>query len=207
MPMVSERSRTVDYVPRGEYVPTADQRIVMSGLSWGDFESIVSMRGEDAAGPRVTYLEGTLELMSPSLDHETIKKHFAAVVEANLNHLGIRYRGAGAWLLKHAADKAGLEPDECYILHDIHKSRPDLALEVVWTSGEISKLEVYQRLGVPEVWVWENNALAFFVLGPQGYEQRASSACIPTFDPALLREMLALEALSDVYQELRTRFG
>jgi Uma2 family endonuclease len=207
MATVTERSRTIDSVSRGEYVPTADQRIVLGGLSWSDFESIVAMRGEDAAGPRVTYLKGTLELMSPSLDHEVIKKHLAAIVEAYLDHLGVRYRGVGSWLLKHASSEVGLEPDECYILHDLHKSRPDLALEVVWTSGGIDKLEVYRRLGVPEVWYWTEHAIAFYVLGECGYEARETSLCVPTFDKSVVGEMLQLEALSDVRRALRERLG
>ena len=207
MVAVTDSSRTIDAVPRGEHVPTADHRVFMFGLSWTDFESFIALRGEDAAGPQVTYLEGTLELMSPSLDREVIKKHFAAVIEAYLDHLGIRYRGVGSWLLKHAADKAGLEPDECYILDDIHKDRPDLALEVIWTRGGIDKLKIYRRLGVAEVWFWEDQTLTFFVLGPSGYERRDISACIPSFDPSLVGEMLALEALSDVRRALRERFG
>jgi len=207
MVTVTERSTTRDLVPLGEYVPTADHRIVMSGLSWDDFESFLAMRGEDAAGPRVTYLEGTLELMSPSRNHETIKKFFAAVVEAYLDHLGVRYQGVGSWLLKHAPKKAGVEPDECYILDDLAKDRPDLALEVVWTSGGIDKLRVYKRLVVPEVWFWEKDTITFYVLGPLGYEPREHSECVPSFDKALVADMLALEALSDVKRALRARFG
>lgn len=97
------------------FFPSADQRIWMNGLSWSAFESFVALRGN--AGPRVTYLEGTLELMSPSRDHEVIKKYLGAVIEAYLDHLGIRYEGVGSWLLTQGASKAALEPDECYILH------------------------------------------------------------------------------------------
>src|SRR5258708_1621843 len=69
----------IDRVARGEYVPTADQRLVMYGVTWDAFESFLSMRGDRL--PRVAYLEGTLELMSPSRDHERLKTYFAAVVE------------------------------------------------------------------------------------------------------------------------------
>lgn len=206
--MVSmSRSTTVDAISPGEHVPTADQRIVMHGLSWTDFESFLALRGLDAPAPRVAYLEGTLELMSPSLDHETIKKRFGAVVEAYLDHLGIRYRALGSWLLKHAPTEAGIEPDESYILHELHKPRPDLALEVTWTSGGISKLEIYRRYGVPEVWFWKADVVSFFVLGADGYERRERSAAIPDFDSSFLSEMLVLEAHSDVTRELRKRFG
>jgi Uma2 family endonuclease len=207
MVSMTNLSATVASLWPGDIVGTADERVVMFGLSWSDFESFLALRGADAPGPRVTYLEGTLELMSPSVDHETIKKRLAAVVEAYLDHVGIRYEGVGSWLLKHAPGDAGLEPDECYILGDTTKTRPDLALEVMWTSGGISKLDVYRRLGVPEVWFWKQNTISFFVLTADGYEQRESSACIPAFEPALLAEMLTLETLSDVRRELRKRFG
>ncbi len=200
-------STTVSSVWPGDVVGTADERVVMFGLSWSDFESFLALRGADAPRPRVTYLEGTLELMSPSVDHETIKKRLAAFVEAYLDHVGIRYEGVGSWLLTHAPREAGLEPDECYILGDTNKPRPDLALEVTWTSGGMSKLEVYRRLGVPEVWFWKQNTLSFFVLVNDAYEQRDASACIPQFDPSVLAEMLALATLSDVRRELRKRLG
>ncbi len=196
---------SVDSVPAGEYVPTADHRVTMYGLSWSDFQSFLDLRGE--TGPRVTYLEGTLELMSPSRDHEAIKMRLAAVVQAYLDTIGITYDGAGAWLLKNAPDEAGLEPDDCYIVGDIEKDRPDLALEVVWTSGGISKLEVYRRLGVAEVWIWKNDVLTFHVLVGDSYEERDTSTCIPSFDKRLAYEMLELPALSDVRRALRQRLG
>jgi len=44
-----------------------------------------------------------------------------------------------------------LEPDECYLVGDQDKSAPDLAIEVIGTSGGIDKLEIYRRLDVGEV--------------------------------------------------------
>ena len=195
----------IESVPRGEYVPTADQRIVMSGVSWDAFETFLTLRG--TARPLVTYLEGALELMSPSRDHEAIKTRFAEVVQAYMDHAGITYEGVGSWLLKHASREAGLEPDECYILHDVSKLQPDLALEVVWTSGGIDKLEVYRRLGIPEVWFWIEERVTVHVLVGEHYEAREASALLPGFDFAVVGEMMALPALSDVRRALRERFS
>ena len=185
---------------------TADERTVMHGVSWEAFEAIVRERG-DVSRPRVTYLEGTLELMSPSRDHESIRKRFSAVVEEYLDQLGIVWDGAGAWLLKNAPEQAGLEPDECYLLHDPDKDRPDLALEVVWTSGGIDKLEVYRRLGVREVWFWIDDEITVHVLTDAGYELRTTSACLPGFEFSLVEEMLTLPTLGDVRKALRARFA
>jgi Uma2 family endonuclease len=113
----------------------------------------------------------------------------------------------GAWLLKHAPKEAGLEPDDCYIIGDLDKPVPDLAVEVVWTSGGIGKLEVYRRLGVGEVWFWKDDAITFHVLVGDTYEQRETSACVPQFDRQLAYEMLELPSLSDVKRALRERLG
>jgi len=182
-----------------------DERVVMTNVSWDAFEAFLIKRGE--SGPRVTYLEGTLELMSPSRDHEGIRRFFVAVVDEYLDHLGIVWDGAGAWLLKNAPKEAGLEPDECYLLYDPTKERPDLAIEVVWTSGGIDKLEIYRRLGVGEVWFWIDDEITVHVLTEAGFEQRQKSQCLPGFDFSLVTEMLALPSLSAVRKAIRERLA
>lgn len=198
-------SVSIGSIPRGEYVPTADQRVVMHNLSWTDFEAFLAMRGESL--PRVTYLEGTLELMSPSHDHEKINIRLARTVEAYLDQRDIPYEGVGSWLLKSSPEEAGLEPDSCYLIRDLEGDRPHLALEVVWTSGGIQKLEVYRRLGVGEVWFWKNGKLTYFVLVGDAYEERTTSALIPDFDQEVVDQMLELPSLSAVKKALRDRFG
>jgi hypothetical protein len=51
---------------------------------------------------------------------------------------GIDLSPYGSWTLKGAPQQGGVEPDECYIVGaDQSRERPDLAIEVVWTSGGI----------------------------------------------------------------------
>ena len=47
-----------------------DQRVRLHDISWEDYEALLAMRGESSA-LRVTYLEGELEIMAPSLNHES----------------------------------------------------------------------------------------------------------------------------------------
>lgn len=204
MAVVSEQSM-IDAVPRGEYVPTADQRVVMYGLSWKDFEAFIEIRGLEKRWPKVTYLQGTLELMSPSLDHEKRSRYLHHIVIAFLDRAGIEYEAGGAWLLTDQFKEAGLEPDECYIVGTLRKPRPDLAIEVVWTSGGFDKLDVYRRLGVGEVWFWKDDALHFYVLTDRGYEPREDSVCVPGFDKPLAYELMAVEPLSALRRALRER--
>jgi Uma2 family endonuclease len=201
MAHVTTRSPTVDGVPAREYVPTADHLVTMS-MSWDEFESFLALRGD--AGPRVTYAEGTLELMSPSRSHETIGGLLGIIVEEYFKHFNIPFMPTGAWLLKNALREVGLEPDKSYVLRDVSKTRPDLAIEVVWTNRR-SKLAIYEHLGVAEVWVWKNDALSIYALTSAGYEERDTSLCIPAFDKQLALELLELPFANDITRVLAER--
>ncbi|MBI5543642.1 MAG: Uma2 family endonuclease, partial [Deltaproteobacteria bacterium] len=57
-----------------------DQRIELR-FGWKDFERFLAARGE-SSGIRVSYLDGAMEIMSPSSSHELIKKRIARLLEA-----------------------------------------------------------------------------------------------------------------------------
>ena len=79
----------------------------------------------------------------------------------------------------------GLEPDECYIVGDPNKDRPDLAIEVVWTSGGIDKLEVHRGLDVGEVWIWQRGVIEVHVLRDNDHAKVTASELVPGFDLAM----------------------
>jgi len=151
-----------------------DDIVVLRGAAWSDYERILTIRG-DAPVPRVTFLKGLLELMSPSKSHESIKSVIGCLVEAWCVEKGIDITPYGSWTLQDAAVERGAEPDECYIVGDRDAERPDLAIEVVWTSGGIDKLEVYRKLRVREVWIHEKGTLQLFALHGERYEPLAAS--------------------------------
>lgn len=194
-------------IPAGEYVPTADRRIVMNPVPWSHFEAQLALRG-DIAGPRISFLEGALELMSPSKDHERIKSYIGCLLEAYALEKGIDLSPYGSWTLKDEAKEAGAEPDECYIVGaDQSKDTPDLVIEVVWTSGGIDKLEIYRRFGIPEVWLWTSNGLAVYVFRQGRYELSRESVVFPGLDVQLLASFLdrptALQAVRALRDSLR----
>jgi Uma2 family endonuclease len=177
-------------IPRGEYVPTADQRVVMHGISWSHYEAQLAVRG-DSPSPRISYLDGAMELMSPSKDHERIKSYIGRLIEAFATDRGVDLSPYGAWTLKEAPKQAGVEPDECYLVgSDQSRETPDLVIEVIWTSGGIDKLEAYRRLRVSEVWFWKDGAIQIHVLRGDRYEPTEQSTSLPGLDPALLVSFL-----------------
>jgi Uma2 family endonuclease len=181
--------QTARTAPPGEIVGTADQRIIMHGVRWDQFEAILALRG-DVAGPRMTYLNGELELMSPSRSHESIKTLLARMVELYALEQGIELSGYGSWTLRNAPKERAVEPDECYIIGDAHfKDAPDLAIEVIWTSGGLDKLEVYRALGVAEVWLWRDGTIYMYRLGGERYTALDHSLAFPDLDVSLLARL------------------
>ena len=192
--------------PVGDHVPTADQRVVTYAVPWDHYEAQLAMRGNRSV-PRMAYLEGALELMSPSKDHERIKSYIGRLIEAYALERGVDLSPYGAWTLKSAPENSGLEPDECYLVGDQNKDTPDLAIEVVWTSGGIDKLEIYRRLAVREVWIWQDSQIEVHVLRQQRYELVEKSALFPDLDVPLLASFLdrptALQAVKAFREALR----
>lgn len=161
-------------------------------VSWEEYEGLLEVRGE-ASVPRMTFLEGELELMTPSRDHEAIKTRLGRLVEAWAEHSGVELYGLGSWTVKQRGEQRGAEADECYLVDpslgegaEAWPQRPDLVVEVVWSPGGIDKLEVWRRLGVPEVWIWRSERLDIYALRGDRYEEIASSAVLAGLDLELL---------------------
>jgi Uma2 family endonuclease len=182
---------------------SVDQRVTLRNVGWSEYEALLAMRDESAV-PRISYLEGMLELMSPSQDHEILKKKLARLVEAYADELGLELEGYGSWTLKRSELERGAEPGECYSIGPA-KDVPALAIEVVWTSGGLNKLEIYRLLGVREVWVWEQGDIRVVALRGDRYEKVARSESLPQIDLDLVRSLLDAPSQTAAVRELRAR--
>ncbi|HVV87338.1 MAG TPA: Uma2 family endonuclease [Kofleriaceae bacterium] len=185
---------------------TVDERVFLRA-SWADYQRINRLRGESAV-PRLVYQDGVLELMSPGEDHETDKKKLARLFEVHVDHLGVLAEGVGSWTVKNQRRKLGAEADECYLIGRLlerHKTKaPDLVIEVVYSSGGLSKLEVWYGLGAKEVWFWtRKRELLIFVRRPRGWRASSTSALVPDLDPALLVRCMAVVGQTAAVAALR----
>jgi Uma2 family endonuclease len=179
-----------------------DQRITFYDVSWADFELMLHIRG-DHSGIRMTYLNGVLELMSPSVDHEAIKTTIARLLETYALERDIPLNGFGSWTLRKALRARGLEPDECYAVGAGRPLLPDLAIEVIWTAGGIDKLEVYRGLGVGEVWMWRDGVIEVYVLSGETYDRREGSTLFPDLDLAELTRHIDAENQTEAVRRYR----
>jgi Uma2 family endonuclease len=184
-----------DPTPPGPRDSDPDQRVILTGIDWWQFETMLAIRG-DRAGVRLTYLEGDLEIMSPSRRHEMIKTTFGRLLEIYAVEVGLVFEGYGSMTMRNPGAKRGLEPDECYAI-GAAKEAPDLAIEVIWTSGGIDKLEVYRKLGVREVWLYDDRRLSLHALRGEHYAAIERSELLPALDLALLERCLACETQTE----------
>lgn len=159
--------------------PHVREAHVFPNVSWPQFEAI-DQAFDSVPGVKFRYLDGALEIMPISEEHEGFKTILRMLLEAYLRSQRMRFYGRGGPSLGDAALGARSEPDESYNIGE-RKPYPDLVIEVVVTSGGIDKLEGYRRLAVAEVWFWEDGVLQLYHLKSDnsGYEQVEESVLLP----------------------------
>jgi Uma2 family endonuclease len=185
-----------------------EKRLIVEGVTWEQYEKLL-VSWENQYRYRLTYVDGTLEIMSPSRKHEVSKKNIARLLEVYLEEAEIDFWGLGSTTLRNPDSQVGKEPDECFCI-GTEKDLPDLAIEVVLTSGGIDSLKVYQRLGIPEVWFWQNNQLKVYLLNEiQEYIPSSKSRLFPDLDLKLFSQYVLMPnprlAMTEFRQQLRIR--
>jgi len=162
-----------------------EQRLIMPGTyDWQQFEALEALLAE-SVGVRITYLDGAIELMTVGEPHELIKSLLGMFLEAYFIEMGIEFIPVGNATRRSEVKGVSFEPDESYYLYE-QKVHPDLAIEVILTSGNLQKLEKYRRFQIPEVWFWENDQLKVYALGNEAYQEVDRSQLLPELDLALL---------------------
>lgn len=161
-----------------------NEPLLFPGLSWEKFKTLEPLL--DIPGVRLSFLDGVLEIQKmPGRKHETVKGRIGALVEAYMMAVGIDFTPTESLTLESEEGLVRREADKSYEL-GADKIRPDLAIEVVVTSGGIDKLEAYKRLKISEVWFLEKGKPSLYALTEKGYEQIVISQLFPQLDISLL---------------------
>ena len=181
-----------------------EERLILCGLSWQRYLALDKAMGDDRPGPRFYYLDGDLEIMTTSNEHERIKKWIAGLMDIYFEEIGIEIMPRGQATMRLALKQAGAEPDESWCLGE-EKEFPDLILEIALTSGGVSKLELYRRFHVPEVWIWREGGLRVFALRQDGssYDEASRSNLLPQLEVALLERCVKIASWQQARREFR----
>ncbi len=172
-----------------------DRRAILGGVSWEVYEALLQSRGEKAV-PRLTYLDGSLEIMSPGVPHEQIAALIGRLLIAYSEERDFPLQSLRSSTLRRRNKSGGLEPDESFALGEGALVRPDIAIEVNSSRPGLAKLEVYRRMRVPEVWIWYQGKLSIHVLKAGKYRAHSRSALLPDLDLDELLRFVDIHAMS-----------
>jgi Uma2 family endonuclease len=168
--------------------------------TWKQFKHL-QQGFENVRGIRLSFYQGTIEIIMPGKAHELFKSIIGILIETFLIDRGIEFTPTGS-VTQELEGTAAVEADESYEIGDLR-----LSIEVNFTSGDVSKLDRYQVLGINEVWLWEDGVLDVYQLGLNGYTQVSHSSIpeLESLDLLVLAECIAAGETSRVDAVRRLR--
>jgi Uma2 family endonuclease len=180
---------------------------VLEGVPWTVYRVLRALPA--SRNVRMTYLDGTLHLMSPEYIHEKGASNLAMLVLEVAQALSLDVEPTGTTTLRRKGRGkqrgVGKEPDTGFyvgIHAEMMRGRdaiklstdppPDLVIEVDNKADSTAALPIYARLRVPEVWRYRprQGTLWFGMFNGQAYEPIGRSLALPMLTPELVLQAL-----------------
>ena len=168
-------------------IPPGHQ-VLIENVSWSELEQILAELGEQRSR-RLSYSNGSLEIMTPLAEHEDSKAFISDFVRIILEELGQEYRNLGSTTFKREDMAQAVEPDECFYIQNEAIARgkkridlnlmppPDLVIEIDITNR--TRFNNYELLGVPELWRYDGTNLEINILTSGKYSLSDQSLQFP----------------------------
>lgn len=172
-----------------EIQQTNSAPIILRGVTWSTFKSLISEVGDDRAW-RFTYEQGVLEIRMPLAQYEEAKILIECFITSIVDELEIELMSVGALTLEREDLNRAIEPDSCFYIQNESIVRgknidlknvppPDLVIESDYTNSSVNKYSIYAALGVPEIWRYSKQTLKVYQLVEGKYEECAQSLVFP----------------------------
>ena len=180
---------------------SAFQGVLLEHVSWRTYESLLKDFA-DRRWPRFTYDEGSLEIMTPSHEHDAIGWRLQKLVETVVEEWELDLANLGHGTMRRKDMARGFEADASIYLRHAEAIRgkkevdlevdppPDLVIEVEATRSALPKLPLYANFGVPEVWRWCEGRIIFHVLQGSSYAESSTSLAFPSITSQLATELV-----------------
>lgn len=207
-------SKQVSELDLDDFNGQLTQTIVLSHISWQTYQAMLADMGEHRAA-RTAYNQGILTLKMPSKLHEIINRLLARIVKTLTEELDLEVVDVGSMTLEREDLEKGVEPDTGFYIQNATKLEglnpdipeqlpPDLAIEVDITSSSTQRIEIYQALGVLEVWRYtKRRGVTIYQLQSEGYAESEGSVALPGVTAARLNEFLAQRQTQTENQVIR----
>jgi Uma2 family endonuclease len=181
---------TISKEPRMATVLNRPERLVNLRVSWETYERLLTEH-EGNSGIRFTYNQGELEILVPSVEHETLTSNIEALVELFADEMELDFIRTRSTTFRREDLEKGFEPDSSFYFRNAGRVRgkkrlnlkkdppPELVIEVDITAESMNKSPIYLGIGVPEVWHYSSDVLRIFTLEGDKYVECPQSSIFP----------------------------
>lgn len=142
----------------------SDQILILTGTDWDYYEKLDDPEYNSYL---ISFFNGEITIVSPGRNHERIADMIRYIILGYCRNFNLSFYTFNSTRLKEEG-KEGKEPDVAYAFN-IDKDKPDLAVEVNFSSGSLNDLTKYQYLKIKEVWIWQNQKIKFYLLQDNNY--------------------------------------
>ena len=174
---------------------------LLMGIRWETYQALLLDLAENPS-KKLTYDQGTLEIMTPLPEHEINKGFLGRLVQTTTELLGLEISILGSTTLSRKDLQKGVEPDECYYITNEelvrgkikfdfnHDPPPDLAINIDITSSSLDRLTIYAALGIQEIWRFDGENLFIYCLQYGNYQEQEKSNVLPILSRSVILNFL-----------------
>lgn len=182
---------TVDQFPFATDV--AERRIVLGDVGWDTYKRL-SADLESSPSIRLSYLDGSLEIVQVEAGHEIVCDILDEVVRVAAEASFLDSANAGCVTMELPHLEMAVQADSVYYLGenaarakaqsrlDVASLTPDLVVEVEPFGFGAETRPLYSRIEVPEVWSFRQELSIYVLIGGR-YHASARSAIFPWLVP------------------------
>ena len=191
------------------------QTVILPNISWRTYKALLADIG-DHHSARLAYNHGILTLKMPSKLHEIINRLLARIVKTLTEELNLEVVDFGSTTLERADLDKGVEPDTGFYIQNALKLEgldpdipddlpPDIVIEVDITSPSTQQIQIYQALGVPEVWRYtKRRGLVIYHWQAEGYIESDFSSAFEKVSAHFLNQCLQQRQTQSENSVIRT---
>jgi Uma2 family endonuclease len=176
--------------------------VTFHDVSWQEYEQLIEELCE-SAGLRVSYNQGTLQILTLSPEHESYADFIKLLVGHLSFRLRINIRFFGSATMRSKKKEKGNEPDACFYVQSAPAignwvqidfavdPPPDVVVEVDIHHDSRDKSSIYAALGVHEIWRYDGQELTMHHLQEDQYVNVERSLALPMLSSSALTDFLA----------------